>query len=96
MEVITIQSDAFNNIIDKLDSLEKKVETFYQKNASPLEDKWLDNQDVCQLLHISKRTLQQYRTNKVLPFSQVGSKIYYKASDINEYLRKHYSEAINQ
>lgn len=95
MEVITIQSDAFNNIIDKLDSLEKKVETFYQKNASPLEDKWLDNQDVCQLLHISKRTLQQYRTNKVLPFSQVGSKIYYKASDINEYLKKHYSEAIN-
>lgn len=96
MEVITIQSDAFNNIIAKIDSLEKKVETFYQKNASPLEDKWLDNQDVCQLLHISKRTLQQYRTNKVLSFSQVGSKIYYKASDINEYLRKHYSEAINQ
>ena len=95
MEVITIQSDAFNNIIEKLNNLENKVETFYKKNVSPLEDKWLDNQDVCQLLHISKRTLQQYRTNKVLPFSQVGAKIYYRASDIDEYLKSHYSEAIH-
>jgi len=55
-----------------------------------LEDRWLDIQDVCELLHISKRTLQSYRDKGILPFSQVGAKIYYKANDIQKHLEKHY------
>ena len=31
---------------------------------------WLHNGDVCQLLNISKRTLQHYRDTGVLPFTQ--------------------------
>lgn len=91
MEVITIQSDAFQAIIDKLNSIEKIVEVTTSKN--PLEDHWLDISDVCRLLNISKRTLQSYRDNKVLPFSQVGGKIYFKAADIQKHLDNHYQNA---
>ena len=35
---------------------------------------WLHNGDVCQLLGISKRTLQHYRDTGVLPFAQIGHK----------------------
>ena len=52
--------------------------------------KWLSSEDICHLLMISKRTLQTYRDQGILPFSQVGRKIYYKASDIDEYLEAHY------
>ncbi len=34
---------------------------------------WLHNGDVCQLLNISKRTLQHYRDTGVLPFAQIGT-----------------------
>ena len=55
-----------------------------------IQNKWLSSDDVCHLLMISKRTLQTYRDQKTLPFSQVGRKIYYKATDIDEYLEAHY------
>ncbi len=57
---------------------------------SEKNQKWLSSDEVCNLLMISKRTLQNYRFQGTLPFSQVGRKIYYKASDIDEYLEAHY------
>jgi DNA-binding transcriptional MerR regulator len=50
--------------------------------------KWLDNQDVCLILNISKRTLQTYRDNGTLPYSQVNHKIYYKPNDIEKVMCK--------
>ena len=43
---------------------------------------YLSGEDVCKLLHISKRTLQQYRDDKILPYIQIGGKIIYKETDI--------------
>jgi len=55
--------------------------------------KWLSSEEVCHILSISKRTLQSYRDRGVLPYAQVGRKIYYKASDIDDYLDAHYIKA---
>ena len=55
--------------------------------------KWLSSEEVCHLLSISKRTLQSYRDRGVLPYAQIGRKIYYKASDLDEYLDAHYIKA---
>jgi excisionase family DNA binding protein len=57
------------------------------------QNKWLSSDEVCHLLMISKRTLQSYRDLGTLPFSQVGRKIYYKSSDIDDYLEAHYIKA---
>jgi MerR family transcriptional regulator, repressor of the yfmOP operon len=57
------------------------------------QNKWLSSDEVCHLLRISKRTLQSYRDHGILPFAQIGRKIYYKASDIDEYLNQHYIRA---
>ena len=49
---------------------------------------WLDNEDVCFLLNISKRTLQHYRDYGILPFSRIGNKCYYKVADIKNMIDK--------
>jgi len=51
---------------------------------------YLSGEDVCELLHISKRTLQQYRDDKILPYIQIGGKIIYKESDILTVLEQNY------
>ena len=51
---------------------------------------YLSGEDVCRLLHISKRTLQQYRDDNILPFIQIGGKIIYKESDILNVLEQNY------
>ena len=91
MEVITITSDAFKEIINGISEMSNKIDRTYKHN--PLSETWLDIQDVCMLLKISKRTLQAYRDNKVLPFSQVAGKIYFKAADIDKHLQKHYNKS---
>lgn len=47
---------------------------------------WLHNGDVCQLLNISKRTLQDYRDRKIIPYTQFAGKILYKSSDLEKIL----------
>ncbi|MFS4432175.1 helix-turn-helix domain-containing protein [Chryseobacterium sp. S90] len=48
----------------------------------------LDNQDVLQLLKISSRSLQRYRTGKKLPYYTISGKLYYKLSDVHQLIRK--------
>lgn len=88
MQVVTMQSEAFNKLVEILENIQRKLNE--PINNNPLKEEWLDNEQVCLLLHISKRTLQTYRDNEVLPFSQIGSKIYYKASDIDQFLNQNY------
>ena len=90
MELITFESDAFNKIMSRIDNLGSKIDDKIRKQ--PLEDVWLDIQEVCQLLKVSKRTLQAYRDNQVLSYSQINGKIYFKAADIDDHLKKHYND----
>ena len=46
----------------------------------------MDSQDVCLLLNVSKRTLQTYRDTKLLPYTSIGGKFFYRESDVAEYL----------
>lgn len=89
MQVITMESDAYQNLVHQLETINEKLNQ--QNVKTPLSDVWLDNQDVCEQLHISKRTLQHYRDSNAVPFSQIGAKIYYRASDIDAFLMKNYT-----
>ncbi len=57
---------------------------------TPLED-WIDNYDVMEMLHISKRTLQTLRSNGKVRFSKIGRKIFYRRQDIQNMLAENYT-----
>ena len=46
----------------------------------------MDAQDVCLALGISKRCLQNYRDNGLVPYSNIGGKFFYRETDIQEIL----------
>ena len=48
-----------------------------------------DNQDLCMLLQISKRTLQRYRSEGALSYKTLGKKTYYSETDVLDFLSKH-------
>ncbi|HNW97999.1 MAG TPA: helix-turn-helix domain-containing protein [Bacteroidales bacterium] len=94
MEVITITSEAFQEIINNISEISKRIDKANKQN--PLSEVWLDTSDAAMLLKISKRTLQNYRDTGIIGFSQIGGKVYFKASDIEEHLSKHYNKAIKK
>lgn len=89
MQVMTIQSEAFQELIGKIDRIKVGVQ-------EPPKEKWIDNQEFIQLLKISKRTAQHYRDSGLISFSQIGNKLYYKLSDIEELLIGNYNLAYKE
>ena len=74
----------------EIKDLKARIELLRHSRAEVLKDKWIDNQDVLQTLHISKRTLQTFRDNGTLPYSKVKGKFYYKVSDVEQLLQDNY------
>ena len=75
-----------NNFYDEaekiLKRLDEQVALIVAKlkigSKSDPEDVFFDNQEFMLLMNISKRTAQEWRNKKIIEFSQVGNKIYYR------------------
>ena len=87
MEIINIEARVFEAMATRFEQFVKCVEAICGRKDKSLH-KWIDNQEVCQILNISKRTLQTYRDNGTLPYSQIGHKMYYKPEDIERVLNQ--------
>jgi hypothetical protein len=82
------QSKMEKEILQKLENIEYALKKIQYNN-----DVFLDNQEFLQVMNISKRTAQQWRDSGIISFSQVGAKIYYRFSDIEELLNKNYKKS---
>lgn len=75
-------------IMERFDLLKEQVSSKQSKFIEIDGEVLLDNQDVLQLLKISSRSLQRYRTNKKLPYYTISGKLYYKLSDVHQLIRE--------
>lgn len=85
MEVIAIEVRTFDLRKDRLEAFAKQINQLCTSDC--IDEKWLDNQDVCTLLSISKRTLQYYRNTGKISYSQINNKCYYKVADVEKLLK---------
>ena len=68
MEIISMDVKAFDALAGHVEAIERKAEALCRRQEDVSLKKWLDNQDVCDVLGISKRTLQTYREKGVAAF----------------------------
>ncbi|MDR0227623.1 MAG: helix-turn-helix domain-containing protein [Flavobacteriaceae bacterium] len=71
----------------RLDSLSENITKIQLQTLNIDGEELLDNQDVLQILKVSYRSLQRYRSEKKLPYYKLKGKIYYKLSDVQQLLR---------
>lgn len=88
MEIINVDARTWELIMKRIEALADKTENLCRNTGDKSLQKWLDNQEVCQLLGISKRTLQTYRDNGTLPYTQINHKIYYRPQDVEQAINK--------
>lgn len=82
MKIINIEAGVFESMLDQFEAFTQRVDGLCKQSRNKSLSEWLDNQDVCQILSISKRTLQTYRDNGTLAYTRIGYKMYYKADDV--------------
>ena len=84
MDVITIESKAYKEIVAKIDVIANYV--FSQEDTKNEDEIWVDSYEVCTFLQISDRTLQRLRAKGVVAFSNIGGRCYYKIGELKRLL----------
>ena len=82
MEVISIERSTYEELLTSFNSFVSQMKAMAGRGTDKRLGEWLDNQDVCQILNISPRTLQTLRQNGTLAYSQIEHKTYYKLEDV--------------
>lgn len=82
MEILIIQKEAFEEMAAKFSHFAERVDALFAKQGGKSLNRWMDNQEVCQQLNISPRTLQTLRDNGTLAYPQINHKVFYKPEDV--------------
>ncbi|MCK0125243.1 helix-turn-helix domain-containing protein [Gelidibacter sp. F2691] len=81
-------------IMDRFDILGENIDDVQKKRNSIDGEELLDNQDLLQMLKISNRSLQRYRSIGKLPYYTISGKLYYKLSDVHQFIRESFTAPV--
>ena len=93
-ELITEKNGWVTHFMESLERMTEGIEHL-TTNCRPLlnGERYLTDKELSARLKVSRRTLQDYRTEGRLPYILLGGKILYRESDIEKILEVGYREA---
>lgn len=87
MDILDNKSPQIGSFFTALNELSATIQQALQNRTPHLNgEKYLTNQEVCQLLRISSRTLQNWRDTGKIPFIRLKGKILYRESRVKRRL----------
>lgn len=90
-DAVSRKSDEFKELMSEIDYVAKTLTTI-SAHLKPMlnKERYLTGNEVMDLLHITRRTLQEYRNNFLIPFTTIGGVILYPESEIDRILEKNH------
>lgn len=86
MEIVIIEKKTFEALLSGVSTLTEKVNVLHHRCNEKAMSNWLDGEEVCRQLKISIRTLQKLRDNRLIGYSQINRKFYYKPQEVERLL----------
>ncbi len=94
-DVFTMEDEPVATAIHNLRKGSKWLTTFLADYRPLLDgERYLTDKEVSELLKLSRRTLQEYRKDRVLPFILLGGKVLYPESGLRDMLEANYRPPI--
>lgn len=84
--MLVVPQEEWQSLHEKLDRLTELVE---RSQSAVSNADWLESEEARKLLGVSPKTWQNYRDQRLIPFSQIGRKIYVNRADLDAFLRNH-------
>lgn len=85
-------------IMERLDRQDKIISVLINKDAAGVKymdgERLYDNQDLCEMLHTSKRSLQRFRSEYGLRYRKISRKSYYTESDVLDFINRNMEEVV--
>ncbi|KWW26566.1 MAG: hypothetical protein AUK63_2590 [bacterium P3] len=82
MEVITIESKAYQNVMERLDIIEAFIRQSSVRHPQEQTDRWVSSTEAAEILGVSQRTLQRMRSRNDIAYSLVGNSCRYRLAEI--------------
>ncbi len=96
-ETITRDNEKVALLLEKMNRLMENMESLAE-NYKPVlgGERFLTDKELSAMLKISRRSLQDYRNEGRIPYIQLGGKILYRESDIEQILKNGYRKAYRE
>ena len=93
--VITMDTESVTVLLQNMQKNSKWLSGFLESYSPPLDgERSLTDKEVAELLRVSRRTLQEYRNNRILPFILLGGKVLYPESELRKVLEANYRKPV--
>lgn len=88
MNLTAIETSVFDRLHGSIEDFFEKFKNVVDPNKEKRLGKWYDNEDVCRILGISVRTLQNLRRSGGIGYTKICNKVYYSADDVENALAR--------
>ncbi|HAT62705.1 MAG TPA: DNA-binding protein [Prevotella sp.] len=92
INMVMLPKDAWQDMASTLKEIKDVLET---KKAEEVNNEWIGSAEARKMLGVSPKTWQNYRDNRIIPFTQFGRKISVKRSDLEAFMEAHYIKSEN-
>lgn len=90
-EIITMEDEKVASMLQKMKKSSRWLSGFLESYRPPLDGEvYLTDKEVADLLRVSRRTLQEYRNERLLPYIILSGKALYPESGLREVLEANY------
>ena len=94
-DVFTMEDEPIASVMQDMRKGSKWLSVFLESYRPPLDgERYLTDGEVAELLRVSRRTLQEYRNNRVLSFILLGGKVLYPETGLREVLEANYRKPL--
>jgi len=87
MNFIVLEEAKLNQLFSEISEIKSAIKN--QKEES-LVNQWIQSETARKALGVCRKSWQDYRNKKIIPFSQFGRKIYVKKADLEAFMMKNY------
>ena len=99
-DVFTMEDEPIASVMQDMRKGSKWLSAFLENYRPPLDgERYLTDGEVAELLRVSRRTLQEYRNNRVLPFILLGGRCFTRKRGCAGYWKRttasRWSEAVS-
>lgn len=88
MDIVILEKSAFEQLLAEVRQLTQRVESLSRKCRDKRFQKWLTGEEVCAILKISQRSLQNLRSKHKICYAQLGRKFYYRPEEVELVIRQ--------
>jgi len=93
-EIITKDNERVTRLFGSLDRMLSGIERLAANHRPTLGgERFLTDKEVSARLKVSRRTLQEWRTNGQIAYISLGGKVLYKESEIQKMLEKYHQKS---